>query len=303
MRMAVIGPGTIGTHVALLGIRNGVDVVVVGRDAERTRSAIAAAVATTGEPVDPAAVRVSTTMSAAADCDLIYEAIHERLAEKREIFRQIEEHVGFDVPIVSGTSSISPADLGRDMRHPDRIFVAHFVHPVTTVALAEVLEPAAPNSAARATFEHWIGEMQLEPMVLERAVPGFIVNRLQFALLREAVSLVANGVVDARDIDRVISTALGPRWVATGPLASMDIAGLQLFRDVAKLLAPTLENGTMVDHLTAIIDEGRTGAAAGAGMRTWKPADLKRASDARKRSYAFAKELHAGGMIPNDDPH
>ncbi|GAC1422323.1 MAG: hypothetical protein NVSMB64_30790 [Candidatus Velthaea sp.] len=188
------------------------------------------------------------------------------------------------------------------MRHADRIFVAHFVHPVTTVALAEVLEPAAPNPAARATFEQWIATMKLEPMVLERAVPGFIVNRLQFAILREAISLVANGVVDARDIDRVVSTALGPRWVATGPLASMDMAGLTLLRDVARLLAPTLENGTMVDHITAFVERGHTGTAAGQGFRTWHDGDLQRASNARKRSYAFAAELHAAGAIPDDDP-
>lgn len=301
MRMAVIGPGTIGTHVALLGARRGFQVDLIGRDAERARVALNRAIDSTGERTAGALIEIRTDLThAVAEADIIYEAIHERLEEKRALYAEIEPAVKSAVPIVSGTSTIGPVELGAELLHGDRVFVAHFVHPVTTVALAEVIEPPTPQPAAHATFRAWIDAMGLAPMVLDRAITGFIVNRLQFALLREALSLVANGVAEARDIDRVITDGLGPRWVATGPLASMDIGGIELFRDVARLVAPTLENGTMIEHLSALIERGATGALSGQGTRAWTAADRQHAADARKRSYAFAAELHAEGPIPND---
>jgi 3-hydroxybutyryl-CoA dehydrogenase len=167
------------------------------------------------------------------------------------------------------------------------------------VNLAEVLSPETPDNAARATFEAWLRAMDLDAIVLDRAVPGFIVNRLQFALLREAVSLVTNGIATAADVDRIITHGLGPRWTATGPLASMDLAGTPLFRDVAAIIAPTLENGTMIDQLDPYIASGRLGAASGAGVRDWQAGDIDRAIDARRRAYAFADTLHAEGDIPS----
>lgn len=300
--MAVVGPGMIGSHVAVLGMRRGLDVVLIGRDEARSRALLARTIAGTGDRIDAATCDIRTDIASVENADVVYEAIHERLLAKRDVFARIEQHVGADVPIISGTSSISPADLGAHMQHPDRIFVAHFVHPVTTVALTEVLEPAAANATARATFESWLAAMQLQPLVLEKAVQGFIVNRLQFAILREAISLVVNGVAEARDIDRVITDALGPRWVATGPLASMDLGGMELLRDVAGLVAPTLENGTMVDHIQTFIDRGTLGAATGEGFRKWADGQLPRAIDARKRSYAFATTLHSEGAVPDDAP-
>jgi 3-hydroxybutyryl-CoA dehydrogenase len=302
LRMAVVGAGMVGSHVALLGVRMGLGVTIVARDAERTRARMRAAITSSGEPVDVETLDIRTDRAALAGVDVVYETLPERLDEKQRLFREIEEIIGPDVPIVSGTSSLAPAQLGATTRHPERVFVAHFVHPVTTIALAEILEPETKNPAAHATFMAWIAAMQLEPLVLRQPVAGFIVNRLQFALLREAISLVANGVCSAADVDRVITTALGPRWVATGPLASMDLAGLELFRDVAHIIAPTLENGTITGHLAAPIAAGATGAASGAGFRTWSDGDITRAVEARKHAYSFANELHAEGLIPSDEP-
>jgi len=300
LRMGIIGAGMVGSQVAIRALRHGLDVCIVARDPIATRARFANAIESTGDSLDPHALRIDTSYAILADTDLVYESIPERLEMKQALFRDLEDVLGADIPLVSGTSSLSPAQLGAEMRTPQRVFVAHFIHPVTTVNLAEVLSPDSPDDAARATFEAWLREMDLDAIVLDRAVPGFIVNRLQFAILREAVSLVASGVASAADVDRIITHGLGPRWTATGPLASMDLAGTPLFRDVAAIIAPTLENGTMTDHLDAYIAEGRLGAAAGAGLRNWEPADIARAIDARRKSYAFAAELHADGDIPAD---
>jgi 3-hydroxybutyryl-CoA dehydrogenase len=300
LRMGIVGAGMVGSHVAIRALRHGLDVSIVARDPVTTRARFADAVKATGDAFDPHALRIDASYAILADTELVYESIPERLAMKQALFRDLEDVLGADIPLVSGTSSLSPEQLGAEMRTPQRVFVAHFIHPVTTVNLAEVLSPDSPDNVARATFEAWLRDMDLDAIVLDRAVPGFIVNRLQFAILREAVALVANGVATAADVDRIITHGLGPRWTATGPLASMDLAGTPLFRDVAAIIAPTLENGTMTDHLDAYIADGRLGAASGAGLRTWQPGEVDRAIDARRRSYAFAAELHADGDIPLD---
>jgi 3-hydroxybutyryl-CoA dehydrogenase len=298
--MGIAGAGMVGSHVAIRALRHGLEVWIVARDPAVTRARLAETIASTGDPIDPHALRIEASFALLADVDLVYESIPERLDLKQALFRGLEDVVGADVPIVSGTSSLSPEQLGADLRVPDRIFVAHFVHPVTTVNLAEVLAPATPGATAQATFEGWLAAMDLDAIVLDRAVPGFIVNRLQFALLREALSLVASGVATAADVDRIITHGLGPRWVATGPLASMDLASLPLFRDVAAVVAPTLENGTMTAQLDEFIGEGRTGAKAGAGLHDWTPAGIDRAIRARSRSYTFAAALHAQDDAPGD---
>jgi 3-hydroxybutyryl-CoA dehydrogenase len=300
LRMGIAGAGMVGAQVAIRALRHGLDVCIVARDPATTRARFAEALKTTGDAFDPHALRIEASFAMFADVDLVYESIPERLALKQALLRDLEGVIGSDVPIVSGTSSLSPALLGADMRAPQRVFVAHFIHPITTVNLAEVLSPDAPDGTARATFEGWLRAMDLDVVVLERAVPGFIVNRLQFALLREAVSLVVSGIATAADVDRIITHGLGPRWVATGPLASMDLAGTPLFRDVAAIIAPTLENGTMTEHLDGYIADGRLGAAAGEGLRSWQPSDITRAIEARKRAYAFAADIHRDGPVPSD---
>lgn len=299
-RMGIAGAGMVGSHVAIRALRHGINVRIVARDPAATRERLAAVLGATGDTFDTRALRIEASHALFANVNVIYESIPEHLAMKRALYRALEDVVGSDVPIVSGTSSLSPEQLGTEMRAPGRVFVAHFLHPVTTVNLAEVLTPADPDPTALATFEGWLRAMNLEAIVLDRAVPGFIVNRLQFALLREAIALVASGVATAADIDRIVSQGLGPRWVATGPLASADLAKLPLFRNVASLIAPTLENGTMVEHLDRIIAQGHTGANSGEGFHSWQPDDIARAAAARRRSYAFAAELHADGAIPND---
>ncbi len=220
LRMGSAGAGMVGAQVAIRALRHGLDVCIVARDPATTRARFAEALKTTGDAFDPHALRIEASFAMFADVDLVYESIPERLALKQALLRDLEGVIGSDVPIVSGTSSLSPALLGADMRAPQRVFVAHFIHPITTVNLAEVLSPDAPDGTARATFEGWLRAMDLDVVVLERAVPGFIVNRLQFALLREAVSLVVNGIATAAE-DGVYADG---KWLIEGHGVDPDIA-------------------------------------------------------------------------------
>jgi 3-hydroxybutyryl-CoA dehydrogenase len=241
MRVAVVGAGTMGVRVALRCARYGLDTVLVARNEGRASAALAPAAAESGDEAHVAAVRVTADFGMLAGAALVYEAVPEDLARKQELLGEIESYVGDHVPLVSGTSTLLPDQLGFYLEFPQRVFVAHFVHPVTLVALAEVAESRDADAAARDTFEAWLTLTRLDALRLATPLPGYIVNRLQFALLREALHIVERGGATAEQVDVVMRFGLGPRWTATGPVESIALGGAATFADVARVMVPQLD--------------------------------------------------------------
>lgn len=239
MKIAVVGSGVMGTRVALRSARYGCTVRLVGRDAARARTALDAAAADEGYEPEAARIAVGAELAAVSDADLVYEAIHEDLAAKRALYAALAPLLGADAALVSGTSSFVPAALGAGLGRP--VIVAHFLHPVTLVALAELLAPPDADAASVACVERWLARTRMVPVRLAQAVPGFIVNRLQFALLREALALVERGVATAEEIDGIVEQGLGPRWSATGPILSAQLGGWSTFGTIARALVPDLD--------------------------------------------------------------
>jgi 3-hydroxybutyryl-CoA dehydrogenase len=143
-------------------------------------------------------IRIVTDISMLRNSEIVCEAIPEDLALKRALFAELEDVIPEHVPIASGTSSFPPAELGAGMKRPERLIVAHFVHPVTIVSLAELVVPAPVDPIANEVVEAWLRRIAMQPIRLREPVTGFIVNRLQFAILREALSLVESGVRSCR---------------------------------------------------------------------------------------------------------
>jgi 3-hydroxybutyryl-CoA dehydrogenase len=282
VRTVVVGAGTMGVRVALRCARSGIETSLVARDLDRARNALREAAAEVEDAPAAEAVRVTTALDAVAHASVVYEAIPEALGRKQTLLAEIEAFVGDEVPLVSGTSSFFPDALGFDLEFPQRVFVAHFVHPVTLVALAEIVEPADPDPSARATFEAWIAAAGLRPLRLATPLPGFIVNRLQFALLREALHIVERGGATAAEVDAVMRFGLGPRWTATGPIESIALGGKGTFADVARAVVPSLDARPDVPLLG--LDEGRPAEAG---------PDRAPALRARLRAYQAAAEIAA----------
>jgi 3-hydroxybutyryl-CoA dehydrogenase len=274
MRVAIVGAGTMGPQLALRCIAYGCETTLLARDPARAQAALDAASRESG--MHGATVTITTDLGALAGAELVAETVPEDLETKRALYRELESVIGPQVPIASGTSSFPPDALGAGLAHPGRVIVAHMVHPVTLVPLAELLPPTGVDPAALATVERWLGELSMRVLRLRTAATGFLVNRLQFALLREAASLVAKGVADARDVDAAVELALGPRWAATGPLASADLGGLATFAAVARSVVPDLDAADAIPALDVADGE----------LRSWMDGAREAARARRRRVYA-----------------
>jgi 3-hydroxybutyryl-CoA dehydrogenase len=210
-----------------------------------------------------------TTDLDAADlgADLVVEAAAEDVAAKRRLYRAIEPRLGPATILGTCTSSLSLAELGTGLARPERFLGYHWFNPPELVALVEIV-PAGPTAAAVTdrveAFSRAIGK---QPVRIAADVPGFVANRLQYALIREAYHLVAAGVCSPADVDRVVTAGLGPRWAAIGPFLSMDLAGLDVHRAVVEQLFPRLSADTAVPPmLAALASEGALGVKSGRGL-------------------------------------
>jgi 3-hydroxybutyryl-CoA dehydrogenase len=282
LRTAVVGAGTMGARVALRCARRGIETVLISRDRARARAALESAADEVGDAEAAGQVRLTEGLDALAGVALVYEAIPESLARKQGLLGEIEAYVDAGVPLVSGTSTLLPDALGFYLEFPQRVFVAHFVHPVTVVPLAEVVLPRDADADASAVFEAWLDAAGLEPLRLADPLPGFIVNRLQFALLREALHIVESGRATPAEVDLVMRLGLGPRWTATGPIESIALGGRATFADVARSVVPTLDARSEIPLLT----EGTALLEAA----TPPPGPARRA---RLRAYAAAVDIAA----------
>ena len=283
MRVAIVGAGIMGTRLALRCAAHGCTVTLVARNAGRARLALNAAAEEHDDVMYVQRIRIVTDISMLRNSEIVCEAIPEDLALKRALFAELEDAISEHVPIASGTSSFPPAELGVVMKHPQRLIVAHFVHPVTIVSLAELIVPTPVDPIANEVVEAWLRRIAMQPIRLREPVTGFIVNRLQFALLREALSLVESGVVIAAEIDAVMEHALGPRWAASGPLLSVDLGGKSTFAQISRSIVPTLDNRPNVPLLES---------TESAFLRDVDGATIAHAKRARRRSYAHATSLH-----------
>jgi len=218
--------------------------------------------------------RIKTTRKlpeALAGADMVVESIPEDLGEKQALYERIEETVTPECLLVSNTSSLPISLLAESVRHPGRMAGSHFVQPAHIVPVVEVV---AGKQTDGETIEKltrlWKG-MDKIPLKVNRDVPGFLVNRLQHALIREAVRLLAQGVASAEDIDLAVRLGLGPRFATAGPLEQRDLNGLQMHRQVAGYLWEFLDGfQEPFRYLDRLVEEGNTGLESGRGFYDWR---------------------------------
>lgn len=177
-----------------------------------------------------------------ADAVLVHENVPESLADKQNAYRGIEEVVGPHVPILSSSGGLMPSELQAHMIHPERFVVAHPQSPVYALALVEVLAGKATDPQLVAAVLRHLAELGKRPVQLHKEVAGYLTNRLTFAMLREAVHLMAEGVVDARGVEDAVVHGITPRFLIGGPLTSLTLAGgPDGMRGAMRNFAPTIE--------------------------------------------------------------
>lgn len=192
-----------------------------------------------------AEVLLTTSLDEALDgADLVVETIVEEVEPKRAVLRRAEELAAPEALVTTNTSSLRLATLEDGLEQPERFAGLHFLNPPELVELVEVVGGRHTSPGSLERLADWMRELGKAPVIVRRDTPGFIVNRLQYALLREAYALVDSGVCSFEDVDRAVVHGLGARWAAIGPFETMDLAGLDVHAAVAANLWPELATGT-----------------------------------------------------------
>ena len=283
-RVAVIGGGLMGHGIALTFARAGHDVAVVEPVDEMRRSLAArvreslALLGAGADEIEGAVTRIATYQDipdAVQAADYVFEAAPEKLELKQTLFAEIETHAPDHAILASNTSVIQISKIMNGLSTRHRALGTHWWNPPHMIPLVEVVKTEWTDTACADTIHDLLGKVGKTPVMVEKDVPGFIGNRLQHALWREAISLVENGICTAKAVDDVVKASFGRRLAVLGPIENADLVGLELTQDIHKQVLFDLEaTDEPSPLLQEMIDAGRTGMATGAGFRNWAKEDL-----------------------------
>ena len=291
--VSVIGAGLMGHGIAIEFALAGYDVRLHSRSEQsldRARGMIRDSLerlrdlgGVSGQQTElaPARIRMSTDLvETVEDADLVIESIYEDMDAKTEIFRQLDELCPDRTILTSNTSSLLPSRLAAATTRPDKVINAHFLNPPLFVPLVEVVPTAQTSEETIGVVMGLLTSLGKQPLLVKREAPGYVVNRLQMALLREALWLVENGVASAEDVDKAISAGLGRRWATTGVLQVLEVAGWDLISRVASDVFPHLSNSDDPSLLHDMVERGYSGVRTGKGFYEWTP---EKAEELRRR--------------------
>jgi 3-hydroxybutyryl-CoA dehydrogenase len=207
---------------------------------------------------------------AVAGASLVFEAAPEKLPLKQKIFAELESVVAPDTILASNSSAIPSTEIARHLQHRERVIGTHFWNPPHLVPLVEVIENEKTSGDVLRRTMTLLRDAGKTPVHVRRDVPGFVGNRLQHALKREAIALVAAGVCDAETIDIVVKEGPGARMAVLGPMEQSDLVGLDLTLDIADVLYADLDR-TAGPHpfLRQKVKDGKLGMKTGEGFRSW----------------------------------
>lgn len=280
--VTVVGAGTMGSGIAQLFLQNNVSVHLIDPfpDAlERAKVKIADQLAQLSlydlfdkNMINPVMeqLTVSSDISTISGADFIIEAVPEKLSLKHEVFKQIESYCSSEVIVATNTSGLSINDIVSVLEYPQRAVGTHFFMPADIIPLVEVVKSDCTSQDTIDEVMSILKSVGKKPVLVKREIPGFIANRIQHALAREAISLLESEVASAEDIDTVVRYSIGMRLLFTGPLEQRDLNGLDIHHDIASYLYKDLESCRTPSKLLASkVENGELGIKAGEGFYKW----------------------------------
>ena len=292
-KIGVIGGGLMGHGIAYLFAAAGHSVGLFEPSAEIRASLPKRLAAITELFGDDAALlkRIEAfdqLTPAVKDSAFVFEAAPEKLPLKQQLFAELESTVAPETILASNSSAIPSTEIGRHLKHRERVVGTHFWNPPHLVRLVEVIQNEKTSDAVvRATMD-LLRNAGKVPVHVRRDIPGFVGNRLQHAMKREAIAMVAAGVCDAETIDTVVKEGFGARTAVLGPMEQSDLVGLNLTLDIAEVLIADLDR-TAEPHpfLREKVKAGKLGMKTGEGLRKWAPGE---ADKVRERLSRFLVE-------------
>lgn len=285
-KVGIAGGGVMGSAIALVFARAGCDVTVYDMS-EKCLASLTERVLgcqeifiRTGEMTreeaaqNAARVHGTSEMKDLAGSGLVIEAILERMDVKQSFFAELENYVSEDTILATNTSGLSVNEIGRLLKKGDRFVGANWWTPAYIIPLVEIVSAgySAPGTAQklRAILES-VGK---KPICIKREVPGFVGNRMQFVMLREALHILDEGLVSAEDIDRVLTSGLGARYAVMGPLMTADYGGVDTFAHICENLFPELATDQYASEtIRKLEQEGHYGLKTGKGFYDYSGKD------------------------------
>ncbi len=278
----ILGGGTMGADIAAIFAAHGRDVEIVESDAavRKTLPArISLAVSEIGRGGTSGAV---TVRDAIKDVDwtganICIECVSEVLPIKQAVFAELERHAPADLPLASNSSGLPITRISEGLSTGRRMLGLHFFMPGHLVPAVEVIRGEHTDPAVIEKAYAIMAELDKKPVRVQRDVPGFLANRIQHAMMREAISLVEQGFASAQDVDTVVRYGFGLRYVAAGPLLQKDLAGIDIHCSAAASMYPFLctdpEPSALMQRL---VSEGKIGVKARQGFYEWTDAEIEK---------------------------
>lgn len=282
-KLAIIGCGTMGHSIALSAAWAGREVQLYGVTEQDLatadkglRNKLAVMIQNdlfnkvTAEAIHRRITCTTSLEEVVQGATFIIEVIPENIQMKRNLYKEIETMCGKDTVLASNTSGFTPTSLANEMAYPNRFIVTHFWNPGHLIPLVEVVKGEKTDQETVDRAMTLLTKMNKKPILINKEIPGFIGNRLQYALFREAQSLLDEGVATKEDIDAAVTYSIGRRLPITGPLMTADMGGLDVFSAISNYLFEDLSNekksGT---HLSTLAEQQKFGDKSGEGFYIW----------------------------------
>ena len=284
-KLSILGSGTMGHSIALSASIAGLPVKIWGiskEDIERGQRDLQEKLEVlAGEDVIIEAeikeiqdrIEFMTSMKECiTDATFIIEAVPENLELKQDLYKQLDQQCGTDVIMASNTSGLSPTAIAASMVHPERMVVTHFWNPGHLIPLVEVVRGEKTSDATIKRALALLTAMGKKPIEVKKDILGSVVNRLQYALFREAQNILEMGAATVEDIDAAVRYSIGRRLPITGPFMTADMGGLDVFDDISGYLFQDLSSvPASLGKMRMLVDEGKYGQKNGRGFYEWTP--------------------------------
>ncbi len=283
-KASVIGTGTMGPGMGAVLARAGIETALYDVSAEaleRARAGVALAAGVLDRLEAPAAaggsVRFETDFAAAVDgADLVLEAVPEKLELKQDLFGELERYVSDETILASNTSGIPITEIASACDRPQRVVGTHWSNPPHLIPMIEVIPGEQTSTDVVDAACELVRRFGYHPVV-EREVPGFVENRILYAILRECLDLVDRGVIEPEGLDLNVRWGIGYKLAVIGPMELLDMAGLDIYQAVGSYLNRDLStSGEVSKTVRDLIEQGRLGMKTGGGLYDYTPDDIER---------------------------
>jgi 3-hydroxyacyl-CoA dehydrogenase len=288
-KVAVIGTGTMGPGIAQVLAQHEIEVQIFDIDPEQLKKAretlganlnlMEQAGMLSGTGAADARNRIQNAASltdAVRDADLVIEVIPEVMDLKARLLSELDEICGPDTILASNTSGLSITKMAQATQRPEKVVGMHWWNPPIIIPVIEIIKGESTGEDVLQTIDNLIRKIGKVPVLVKKDVPGFLGNRLQYALMREAIALLNEGVASAEDIDTMIKAGIGFKFPVMGPLETIDMAGLDIYYRVSQYLNKDLDKSDGAAPIVAkMVEQGDLGLKSGKGFYDYSNQDIK----------------------------